>query len=507
MPVTLQNLLDDRTLGLRCLNPPAEPEREIDWVHSSELADPTRYLDGGELLLTTGIGPDAAGPGRYADRLADHGLAGIGFGTGLGHDEVPPELVAACARRGLGLLEIPERTPFIALSKAVSAALAADAYARVVRTDEAQRALTAAALGRSGTRQVLRGLADRLSAWALVSDTDGTVRHAVPRAAAARGTGLQREVRRVREHRGPVSVSLDAGDGQVVLHALPGDAVVVLGRDSPFTAVDRQVIGSAVSLLTLLHSRTSAVGQAERRLRTALLRTAVEAGGGQVRDIAADLWGPLPAGPLRVVVLHRRSGGAARLVGSLEAAAGRGGPQLFGELDDVVVVLAGADDVAAVVDPLSMRGGVRVGVSEPVADADLAAGLRQARRSADAAARLGRAVVWFAELAGEGLRGLVPQHDAAAFAEAALAPLAGHGGRADLVGSLREWLAHHGQWDPAAARLGVHRHTLRARIDKIGALLGRDLDSPGVRADLWFALQSLEPSPGPSAVAVRRRDG
>jgi purine catabolism regulator len=99
-------------------------------------------------------------------------------------------------------------------------------------------------------------------------------------------------------------------------------------------------------------------------------------------------------------------------------------------------------------------------------------------------------VVRFADLAGGGLTALVPPADAAAFAGSVLAPLLRHDAerRGDLVSSLREWLAQHGQWDPAAARLGVHRHTQRARIAKAAALLERDLDSPGVRAELWFAL-------------------
>jgi purine catabolism regulator len=58
------------------------------------------------------------------------------------------------------------------------------------------------------------------------------------------------------------------------------------------------------------------------------------------------------------------------------------------------------------------------------------------------------------------------------------------------VNSVRVWLSHHGQWEPAAAQLGVHRHTLRKRIRRAGELLDRDLDSPGTRAELWLALHS-----------------
>ncbi len=42
----------------------------------------------------------------------------------------------------------------------------------------------------------------------------------------------------------------------------------------------------------------------------------------------------------------------------------------------------------------------------------------------------------------------------------------------------------------AAARLGVHRHTVVYRRERIGALLGCDLDDPGVRHRLWLALQA-----------------
>jgi purine catabolism regulator len=61
----------------------------------------------------------------------------------------------------------------------------------------------------------------------------------------------------------------------------------------------------------------------------------------------------------------------------------------------------------------------------------------------------------------------------------------------ELMDTLRSWLDHHGQVDAAAQGLGIHRHTVRHRLRRAEAVLGRPLDDPGVRADLWFALEAV----------------
>lgn len=494
MALTLRTLCASRTLGLRLACPSADQDRPLTWVHSSELSDPTPYLDGDELLLTTGLGP-APDPAGYVARLVAHGLAGLGFGCGLGHDDLLPALREACERAGLALLEVPERTPFLALTKAVAEARAADRYAEVVRTDEAQRALTSAALGEddpdTGTARVLDRLTERLDAWALISGADGRVRRSAPAGAARRAVLLRSEIDRVREHPGPSSVTVAAGDGQVVLQPvrLIGPAVLVVGRDRRFTPVDRQLIGSAVSVLTLAHARSAAAGRAERRVRTAVLRALAALPGCGAEDVLAETWGPLPAGDLVAVALGGRATGAPPDV-LLDALERDPGVAFHAELDGQVAAVVGAGSVPAVLDVAGRVRGVRAGVSTPAPVGDLGRALREAGRALDAAERRDRTVLRFADLAGSGLAALVRPEDAGAFADAVLAPLVRHDAerRGDLVASLREWLAQHGQWDPAASRLGVHRHTLRARITRAAALLGRDLDSPGVRAELWFAL-------------------
>src|SRR5438876_11767518 len=81
----------------------------IRWVHVSELEDPTPWLTGGELLLTTGMGVGTT-PARnraYVARLTDAGLGGLGFGTGLSFRRAPKALVDAAGRNGFPGLGVP----------------------------------------------------------------------------------------------------------------------------------------------------------------------------------------------------------------------------------------------------------------------------------------------------------------------------------------------------------------------------------------------------------------
>jgi purine catabolism regulator len=142
-------------------------------------------------------------------------------------------------------------------------------------------------------------------------------------------------------------------------------------------------------------------------------------------------------------------------------------------------------------------GGRTIGWSAPAAGEQLAQARDQARHAAAAAADRGLPMLAYDAVGATGIAGVWDPERADAFARSLLAPLVEHDRtrRGDLVASLRVWLAHHGQWDPAAAALGVHRHTLRRRMGLASDLLGRDLDSPTVRSELWLALEVLTRPP------------
>src|SRR5439155_26098587 len=96
--LSVRELIGDLDVAL--LAGEAQLDTPVRWVHISELPDPTPWLSGGELLLTTGMALESEDEQHaYVQRLADHGLAGLGVGTGFRHEQVPPALVKAAQER------------------------------------------------------------------------------------------------------------------------------------------------------------------------------------------------------------------------------------------------------------------------------------------------------------------------------------------------------------------------------------------------------------------------
>ena len=499
MPVTVASLVGTASLELALHTRTAAVDRPVSWVHVSELADPTPFLEGGELLLTTGLAlpSDDGGTRDYVRRLAGAGVVALGLGTGLSHAVVPELLVAAADAHGLAVLEVPRATPFIAISRAVSAALAAEEYAAVARTSTVQQELTRAAVAPGAPATVVDRLARHLGGWALLVDAAGSPLEAAPHGARGRAGDLAAAVDRLRGTRPPAGAALTRPGESVLLQSLGTGSrtrgFLAVGRPGPFPAGDRHVVNAAALLLTLRLEQSRALDSATAALRAALLRLLLAGEETAVAPVVAALGERLPAGPVRpLVVLGSTEQRAAAVDVAADAAAHDREPVFAAALDDALVVLV-ADD-----GPLPERlavlpervPGAHLGTAPAVPWTRLADGVRQARQAAEHGRTTGAPLTSFTDLAGRGLSALLDREATAAFAEAALAPLvaADAAGPGDLVESLRAWLAVHGQWEPAAARLGVHRHTLRKRIRRAAELLGRDLDSPGVRAELWLAL-------------------
>ncbi|MEU5212068.1 PucR family transcriptional regulator [Streptomyces sp. NPDC020742] len=563
MPHTLASLVNHTALKLTVLAGEGRLDVPVRWAHASELIDPVPYMEGGELLLITALKLDAEDPEatrRYVRRVAEAGVVGLGFAVGVNYEDVPEPLVQAAREHGLPLLGVPRRTPFIAISKAVSAAVAADQYRAVTAGFEAQRELTRAALGAEGPAELLARLAAHLDGWAALYDASGAVVAAAPEWAARRAARLSGDVARLRERPAPASAVVSDTDGndRVELQSLGtgrrSRGVLAVGTGAPLGTAGRYAVHSTVALLTLTTERSRALQDAEQRLGAAVLKMLLAGEPDHARAVAGRLYGGLLDAPFRMVVAEpvpaeeqtpppsgssltasslsaSSPGGTAGPVGvlegladAIESAAVRNGEAILAVPDGgrLVVLVpdggAAADACAGYAAEAEARtaargrtrgrpgraggghggAGIAIGLSAPTGPMAAAHAYRQAEQALSVARRRGRALIEHEDVAAGSVLPLLADDAVRAFADGLLRALREHDatGRGDLVASLRAWLARHGQWDAAAADLGVHRHTLRYRMRRVEEILGRSLDDADVRMELWLALKATSASQG-----------
>ncbi|MET8829190.1 PucR family transcriptional regulator ligand-binding domain-containing protein [Streptomyces sp. NPDC004610] len=510
MPPTLASLVHHSALRLTVRAGQDRLDVPVRWAHVSELTDPVPYMEGGELLLTTALTLDAENPEamtRYVRRLVDAGVVGLGFAIGVNYDDLPAALLDAAEREGLPLLEVPRRTPFLAITKAVSAAIAADQYRAVTAGFAAQRELTRQALT-DGPEGLLTALAAQLDGWAALYDASGGLVAAAPEWAARRAARLTADVEKLRDRPPPASVVVGGPDhdDRVELHSLgtgrrPRSALAV-GTASALGTAERYALHSAIALLTLTTERSRSLHAAEQRIGTAVLRMLLAGEPEHARTVAGDLYGSLLDAPFRLLLAEGPAAHDA-LPELLESAAARAGESILVVPDGDRLVVLAADGGAATAACADREPGpdddalTPIGLSAPAGPITVPAAYKQAEQALSVARRRGRPLVEHDRLAAGSVLPLLADDAVRAFADGLLRPLHDHDatGRGDLVASLRAWLSHHGQWDAAAADLGVHRHTLRYRMRRVEEILTRSLDDPDVRMELWLALKATPPDP------------
>jgi purine catabolism regulator len=470
---TARLLLARRELALGLLTPAdALPVHALDaaisWAHSSDLADPTPFLAPGQLLLTTGTqfgadehradehrtdehrAADQHGGARsggvtatkraraatrgarggatsdfddYVTRLTVRGVVALGFGTEVIRD-TPAGLVAACLRAGLPLLEVPYRTPFIAVSRHVADLVAEEVYARGTWALSAQRALSLAALRPHGLATTLGELARQLGRWVALVDAQGTLDRAYPAGELTTATRItvEREAERMlRVGRRAASTVAEGG-----------------------TSIALQTIGASGHLLGVLaHGGGGDVDQAAQQVVTSVVALA-----GLALERERELESARGAARR---ALSRALDGAALLAEDLGDAAGLDG------------------DTASAVARLAHEARSRDGLATEESRVERAGGARPG------GARAG---------------GEEASDDARGRAGVLLAPLLARDPSGALAETLRVWLECNGVYDAAARELGVHRHTVTARVRTAERLLDRDLGRFAARAELWSALHA-----------------
>lgn len=538
--LTVRDLLKD--LDVRLLTGKAGLDLPVRWVHISELLDPTPWLSGGELLLTTGLQLDTAKRQReFVVRLADHQLAGLGFGTGFGHGSVPEALLELAAGRDFPVFEVPYEVPFIAITEAAFTQLVNEQYAVLRRALAAQERLERIVLSERGLEALVAALAALIGAAVLVFDVRGNPleQHAFRRAIGPETVTLLRaELSESARRREPRAFIPSVADGSQAL-ALPVAAdgaprpdpdssdrapeawLVAIKDVGPLSDFDRLTLHQAVTIVALELLRARVAGDTERRLAGDVLEALVR---GELTgaELARRL---LPFGlsdQVAAIVMRRAGRGAgssqpveAVLRAALRDETARALVASTGSLTCALVAGIADDELLSVAERVGSRASaelgsvLEVGVGRTVLGGDARRSFHEARCAVEARA------LHAGEHAGNGSTPAGPrlriatykdlgsfqlllslQDDDALklFCESILGPIesgeGAYGG--ELMRSLETFIEENGQWERAARRLYCHRHTLRYRIRRIEELTGRDLSSARDRIEFWLALRGRE---------------
>lgn len=512
--MTLRELASIGDLRLTVLTGAEHLERSIEWVHPTDMLDPSAYLASGELVLTNGLWRERPRDSEtFVSHLVHAGVHGLVFAVYPGQ-QTPPDLVRACTAASLPLMELKD-LPFRAVSEAVIDRMIRDREQAQSRARRFEAALTKAVADGEGVAGITRRLESEIVAPCLVIGRDGG---ALAGAQPEPVWPTWLDAVSVSRRRAPGQSGIRLGKRTLFVIQSGGlgrkipDAYLVIARlRADLRGDERRLISIAVDHLRLEFSRLRAIRITERRYARELVELfragAVSAGerDAHLRSLGLDSGEPVVA-----LEAYGDSQHIDETLVLLEAVLAR--MQAECTIGSAIVVSSGAvataitaapveqmrdrlrDLVGTLADALDVRG-LAIGVSDPCPPDELSAALADCRHARLIAQRREeRPAIAGRHDAGsyEHLLGLAALDARRAHRSHVLGPLlehdAAHG--SELAHTLDAFLRQCGVLERAARELHVHVNTLRYRLAKIETLTGRDLSSMAARVDFFLALES-----------------
>lgn len=496
--ITVDGLVAVPSLGLAYLAGAGGGSRPVTWAHACDLPDPWRWVNAGDMVMTTGGGlpASAAAQARWIARLIDSRVSSLVIARKPGGPPVSRALLEAAGERAFPVLSAPFDLQFVTLARTV-----------IEGAVQAER-LRLATLGRLyevywQSLRSRRGLGTRISAlegstgWALeVRDLDGDEVLARGERAGRRasrqedpaGDQEDRASRRADQREESVQVPLP-GTGHVVLVAHPDRQPVqdlpllhhlggLIALELEHRAARRdQLRASGQDLLLGLLDDTIALPAVWPELRHR----------GMAGPVVAACWQAAGDAPLDHENIHHE----VRLQSCAPLLAYRP-PALLAIVPDDAGLLT---SLAARLGPPGLGARCAAGSSAPLAaSTQVSEAVRQARLAAAQALEAGRPYLRYGT--DEPDAGLLPRsiEDTRHLVRRVLGPLVEYDRAHDgsLVSSLRTFLANDGGWQRSAEELGVHRQTLVYRLRKAEQLTGLRPTSTRGSAMLWLALRAAD---------------
>ena len=514
--LSLAGLVADEALELTLLapGPPGAADREVLWLHNTELPDPSPYIRETELVLTNGLWRATAEAESFVSALIRARAAGLIFGLTEQTPTVPTELVDACVAAELPLAELSIVVPFTAITQAaanIQGEARQDALAGLVRRGNALATSISRGGGAEGVLDVLRRdhdlpllVADRMGRRlaGTVGEIDDEELRVATAALARRPPPLEVEL----PSAGPASLFLVEGAmGDI-------DAGLFCLRPlSELEPTEREALDQAARFLSMEVAKQQALQAIESRFSSELLEM-ILSGAARAAEVPERLraFGIDPSGPVAVMTMIVGEG-RIRPPGSTDEI-----EQFFADRGIAVVLVAGSQDTVAVfpwntearglvtlaehlVDAIARRypsDRTVIGVGELAANSgSLREPLIRSREACHVLQRRSRGsrVATFADVSTH--RMLLGLHDRGVlrrFADDILGPLRAHDEQngTELERTLRTFLGNDGHWSTTAAELYIHVNTLRNRITRITDLTGRDVTRLEDRVDLFLALEA-----------------
>lgn len=514
--------------------------RQVRWVHPVEVPDIARFLNGGEMLVTAGLGieQNAVGQRTYLRAVAEAGAAVLILElSGRAYSRMPPALVEEADRLGFPLIGLHGELPFVEVSAQVHGRLVDDRVRELTAYDRLNTRFMELLLAGRDHVSFTQVLAEEVDGPVILEDSSRRVvaYSAGDETADAEVSGWDRHSRLVHQAASTSSPSDQAPVGlqraevataegrqctrrAIVIHGERWGWLHVLHGPDPLRredehAVDRTADAIAISVLSAREIGARAVRRENALINRLLLG---DLSGDAFITRALRLGKDLRNRPLLAVWTAQASTteetAQSLLATSCEAAKLEAITADIGEHALAIVGLAGRDAERRLLERLD-RTGPRAGVSRVCGPAELSNAVRQARSAASVAGSTPAAgssagVTRFDELGVLRLLVALSQGpELANYVEDELGPVLQHDASSPhpLLPTLRAYLDCDANKSRTAERLFVQRRTLYYRLERLDALLRRSIEDADVRQNLSFALRGLDLLRRDDAQAVKVR--
>ncbi|GAB7387708.1 PucR family transcriptional regulator [Bacillaceae bacterium] len=494
MAITVRELVNMPHLQTKVLAGTAGLEREITWAHVCELSDPTPWLSGGELIMTTGLAIPriAQEQEAYLQRLIDAGVSGIAIAEGMYAPQLTDPLLALANDNAFPILLTAYEVPWVALSRAVADANTHKERARVVQTLRVYETARQAIHNTSPTTILdLLGeiihcslhVVDPVRRQSLFYEASNTNTIAdmlahIPDSAISRSLAVQRiDLNGVTAFQ----VSVPASRPTLLL-AIPHSTV----------APDTLVLRHISTIVGLAIEKDMAIHERQRRLGAEIMVSLIE---GRLTADAAHLLlaeYELAEEPRCIVACSAGEQPFDHSWLHLQLYA-RGIPHLLVHRGNVLLAFLPSTDDALSGLRAELPANVRLGISNTLGRPTRAPeAYQEALWALRAAETHEKNIVYYSEEAP--VSPFLPRtrSEAQELVERVLGELLAYDIRnnSQLALTLYIYLRENRSWQHTAQTLHIHKQTLVYRIRRIEQITGRRLNATSDVAELWLALQA-----------------